>query len=70
MYHTITKEDEMDWDQEIENDRLKGMIIVYQEHIDVLEKETKELKDKIVFLETQLEYKSYGPPTYEEVSAS
>ena len=40
----------MDWDQEIENDRLKGMIIVYQEHIDVLEKETKELKDKIVFL--------------------
>jgi len=66
----ITKRDEMDWDQEIENDRLKGMIIVYQEHIDVLEKETKELKDKIVFLETQLEYKSYGPPAYEEVSTS
>lgn len=70
MYRTITKEDEMDWDQEIENDRLKGMIIVYQEHIDVLEKETKELKDKIVFLETQLEYKSYGPPVYEELATS
>ena len=70
MYRTITKEDEMDWDQEIENDRLKGMIIVYQEHIDVLEKENKELKAKTAFLQKQLEYKSYGPPIYEESAAT
>ncbi len=62
MYHTITKRDEMDWDQELENDRLKGMIIVYQEHIDVLEKENDVLAKEVRFLKKQLEYKSLGPP--------
>ena len=52
----------MDWDQEIENDRLKGMIIVYQEHIDVLEKENDVLTKEVRFLKKQLEYKSLGPP--------
>ena len=62
MYHTITKRDEMNWDQELENDRLKGMIIVYQEHIDVLEKENDVLVKEVRFLKKQLEYKSLGPP--------
>ena len=52
----------MNWDQELENDRLKGMIIVYQEHIDVLEKENDVLAKEVRFLKKQLEYKSLGPP--------
>ena len=66
MYPTITKRNEMDWDLNVENDRLGHMNIVYQEHIEVLEKEAKILKEKVVFLQKQLEYKSYGPPIYEE----
>tara|TARA_B100001250_G_scaffold328039_1_gene292425 strand:- start:51 stop:233 length:183 start_codon:yes stop_codon:yes gene_type:complete len=52
----------MDWDIELENQRLQDMIIVYEEHIEVLEKENKTLKDEVVFLKQQLEYKTLGLP--------
>jgi hypothetical protein len=38
------------------------MIIIYQEHIDVLEKEKDVLVNEVRFLKKQLEYKSLGPP--------
>tara|TARA_R100001463_G_scaffold16069_3_gene41764 strand:- start:7215 stop:7349 length:135 start_codon:yes stop_codon:yes gene_type:complete len=38
------------------------MIIIYQEHIDVLEKEVDVLTKEVRFLKKQLEYKSLGPP--------
>ena len=36
----------MDWDVESENLKLENMIILYQEHIDILEKENKNLKNQ------------------------
>ncbi len=42
------------------------MIIVYQEHIEVLESEVKTLKEEIEFLQTQLEYKTMGPPIHSQ----
>ncbi len=56
----------MDWDVESENLRLENMIIVYQEHIEILEKENKNLKNQVTFLKKQLEYKSLGHPLEEE----
>lgn len=38
------------------------MIIIYQEHIDVLEKEVAVLANEVRFLRKLLEYKSLGPP--------
>ena len=52
----------MDWDLELKNQELERMIIVYQEHIDQLEEENKELKEKVEFLSMMLEYESMGPP--------
>ncbi len=52
----------MDWELEQENLRLQDMIIVYQEHIDILENEVQTLKQEILFLKTQLEHKTMGPP--------
>ncbi len=56
----------MDWEIESENLRLENMIIVYQEHIEILEKENKNLKNQVTFLKKQLEYKSLGHPKEEE----
>ena len=56
----------MDWDVESENLRLENMIIVYQEHIEILEKENKNLKNQVTFLKKQLEYKSLGHPSEEQ----
>ena len=42
------------------------MIHVYEEHIDVLEIENKQLKAQIDFLKEQLHYKTFGKPSYEE----
>ena len=56
----------MDWEIESENLRLENMVIVYQEHIEILEKENKNLKDQVTFLKEQLEYKSLGYPKAEE----
>ena len=52
----------MDWELEQENLRLQDMIIVYQEHIDILENEVQTLNQEILFLKTQLEHKTMGPP--------
>ena len=43
-------------------DKEKTMIHVYEEHIDVLEKENKSLKLQVDFLKQQLEYKTFGKP--------
>ena len=52
----------MDYELEIKNEKLESMIHVYEEHIDVLEKENKSLKLQIDFLKQQLEYKTFGKP--------
>ena len=52
----------MDWDLENQNYKLQNMITVYEEHINTLEKENRELKTQVAFLKEQLYYKSYGLP--------
>ena len=52
----------MDWDLELQNNELQSMIHVYEEHIDVLEKENKSLQLQVEFLKEQLEYKTFGKP--------
>ena len=47
-------------------DKEKTMIHVYEEHIDVLEKENKSLKLQVEFLKQQLAYKTFGKPLHEE----
>ena len=46
-------------------DKEKTMIHVYEEHIEILEKENKSLKLQIDFLKQQLEYKTFGKPTHD-----
>ena len=52
----------MDWDLELKNNELQTIIHVYEEHIDVLEKENKSLKLQVDFLKEQLTYKTFGKP--------
>ena len=52
----------MDWDLELKNNELQSMIHVYEEHIDVLEKEYRSLQLQVDFLKEQLEYKTFGKP--------
>ena len=52
----------MDWDLELKNNELQSMIHVYEEHIDVLEKENRSLQLQVDFLREQLEYKTFGKP--------
>ena len=52
----------MDYELELKNEQLENMIHVYEEHIDVLEKENKSLKLQVDFLKQQLEYKTFGKP--------
>ncbi len=47
-------------------DEEKTMIHVYEEHIDILEKENQQLKAQISFLKEQLAYKTFGKPIYEQ----
>ena len=47
-------------------DKEKTMIHVYEEHIDVLEKENKSLNLQVEFLKQQLAYKTFGKPSHEE----
>ena len=56
----------MDWKLESENIKLENMIIVYQEHIEILEKENDNLRKEIHFLQQQLEYKTLGNPIEED----
>jgi len=37
-------------------------VIIYQEHCEYLEKENEDLKDEVLFLRQQLEYKTLGLP--------
>ena len=50
------------WDLEKDDLRLEQMIIIYEQEIEQLKIEKKELKQEIKFLRTQLEYKSLGNP--------
>ena len=43
-------------------------VIIYQEHCEYLEKENEELRDEILFLRTQLEYKTMGLPSGDELN--
>ena len=52
----------MDYELELKNEKLESMIHVYEEHIDVLEKENKQLKAQVEFLKEQLTYKTFGKP--------
>ena len=52
----------MDYEVELKNEKLESMIHVYEEHIDVLEKENKSLKLQVDFLKEQLAYKTFGKP--------
>ena len=50
------------WDLENDILRLEQMIILYEQEIEQLKIEKKELKREITFLRTQHEYKSLGNP--------
>ena len=52
----------MDYELEVKIEQLENMIHVYKEHIDVLEKENKQLKAQVDFLKEQLSYKTFGKP--------
>ena len=52
----------MDYELELKNEQLENMIHVYEEHIDALEKENKQLKAQVNFLKEQLSYKTFGKP--------
>ena len=51
---------------EVENENLESMLTIYQDHIEELEEENTQLKQKVLFLEQQLEYKTLGLPVEEE----
>ena len=57
---------QMDWDKEVKLEKLEDMITVYEEHIQNLEKENKELKAQVAFLKEQLAYKTFGKPSIED----
>ena len=57
----------MDWDIEVKLSNAEHMITIYEKHIEDLEKENKSLKLQVEFLKQQLEYKTFGKPTNEEV---
>ena len=52
----------MDYELELKNEKLENMIHVYEENIDALEKENKQLKAQVDFLKEQLAYKTFGKP--------
>mgnify|MGYP001334279661 CR=1 FL=1 len=57
----------MDWDIEVKLSELEMSVIIYQEHCEYLEKENDELKEQVIFLMEQLEYKTMGNPDNDEV---
>ena len=56
----------MDWDIEVKLHELQMSVIIYQEHCEYLEKENDDLKEQVLFLQQQLEYKTMGKPIGEE----
>ena len=55
----------MDWDLELHVEKLEHMLTVYQDHIEELEAEAIQMKEEILFLKEQLEYKTLGKPNYD-----
>ncbi len=45
-------------------------VIIYQEHIELLEAENEELREELSFLKLQLEHKTLGLPNYEYMDRS
>jgi predicted RNase H-like nuclease (RuvC/YqgF family) len=58
----------MDWDLELHAERLQHMLTVYQDHIEELEAEAKEMQKEIVFLKEQLDLKTLGYEKYEDLN--
>ena len=50
------------YELELQNENLESMLTVYQDHIEELEEENKQLLEKVEFLERQLEYETMGLP--------
>tara|TARA_B100001996_G_C18617959_1_gene576495 strand:- start:150 stop:287 length:138 start_codon:yes stop_codon:yes gene_type:complete len=38
------------------------MYSVYEEHIEILEQQNKDLEEQLIFYKQLIEYKSFGPP--------
>tara|TARA_B100001778_G_C18170263_1_gene442205 strand:- start:257 stop:430 length:174 start_codon:yes stop_codon:yes gene_type:complete len=57
----------VDWDIEVKLQELEMSVIIYQEHCDYLEKENDDLKEQVLFLKEQLEYKTMGKPDNDEI---
>tara|TARA_B100000287_G_scaffold115242_1_gene107311 strand:- start:758 stop:955 length:198 start_codon:yes stop_codon:yes gene_type:complete len=63
----VKYDDIKSWYQlEVENENLESMLTIYQDHIEELEEENTQLKQQVLFLEQQLEYKTLGLPVEEE----
>jgi len=56
----------VDWDIEVKLHELEMSVIIYQEHCEWLEKENDNLKEQVLFLKQQLEYKTMGKPDNDE----
>ena len=56
----------MDWDLELRHEQLEHMLTVYQDHIEELEAEAKEMQKEIVFLKEQLDHKSFLSKLYDD----
>ena len=56
----------MDWDIEVKLHELEMSVIIYKEHCEYLEKDNDDLKEQVLFLKQQLEYKTMGKPIGEE----
>ncbi len=48
------------WDLSCENQRLEDMLTIYQDHIEVIEAENKELRAKVTLLMQRLEMHEDG----------
>jgi predicted RNase H-like nuclease (RuvC/YqgF family) len=57
----------MDWDLELNSEKLQHMLTVYEEHIDELEAEAKEMQKEIIFLKEQLDLKTLGYEKFEDL---
>ena len=58
----------MDWDLELHAEKLQHMLTVYQDHIEELEAEAKEMQKEILFLKQQLDLKTLGYEKYEDLN--
>ena len=58
----------MDWDIEVKLYQMENMVTVYKKHIEELEEENQKLRAQVDFLKEQLQYKTFGKPSYEEES--